>query len=56
MKLEEAILIIEEKIQQENKTGINNYSLSLDSQPTEQDDGSYKEQYRADCLYMITGE
>lgn len=56
MNLQEAIKIIQDTITEKNKEGDNWYSLAFDSQPQLQDDGSYKEWYRADCLYMVTGD
>jgi hypothetical protein len=55
MELTEAIQIIEQVISDKNSDGDNWYSLNLNSQPDEQADGSFKEIYRADCLFMVTG-
>lgn len=56
MTLEQACKTIEDKINLEHKNGCNHYRLSFDSQPNEQEDGTYREWFRADLLYMITGD
>lgn len=55
MTIFEAIHIIESTIKSKNADGNNWYSLQLSSQPFEQEDGTFKEMYRADCLYMVSG-
>jgi hypothetical protein len=55
MNIETACEIIESIISEKNKNGDNWYSLQLSSQPNEQEDGTFKEIYRADCMYMVSG-
>lgn len=56
MDIQTACKIIESTISEKNKNGDNWYSLSLSSQPDEQEDGTFKEIYRADCMYMVSGD
>lgn len=55
MTIFEAIHIIESTIKSKNADGNNWYSLSFQSHPVEQEDGTFKEMYRADCMYMASG-
>ena len=55
MDIETACKIIESTISEKNKNGNNWYSLELSSQPDEQEDGTFKDIYRADCMYMVSG-
>ena len=55
MDIETACKIIESTISEKNKNGDNWYSLQLSSQPDEQEDGTFKDIYRADCMYMVSG-
>lgn len=55
MTVEDACIKIQNFIHEKNKYTGSWYSLDLTSQSEQQEDGSFKEMYRADCLYMVTG-